>query len=214
MPDGDIVHSKLLPIYQKPYIWLCEGKADSDECESVVLDAFKRDLMKRDLPIALAERIGNLLYEISKNVTGDANNFNWADWAEANKQLEQLANEVNIPHRTKELILGAAKSCLHDIRYATSSETDSAQEVVLRRYMQRVYESDFEKPALLNHPHHAGTDAEVLKQRIAAIRPGISNAINRWGKQALKNGSMKKLRKPPKRHRREVDLNDDDLLSQ
>lgn len=32
MPDGDIVHNRLRRVYQKPYIWLCEGKATSDEC--------------------------------------------------------------------------------------------------------------------------------------------------------------------------------------
>lgn len=44
MADGDIVHGRLRKLYQKPYKWLCGGKATSNECARVVLEKLKQDI--------------------------------------------------------------------------------------------------------------------------------------------------------------------------
>ena len=47
MADGDIIHSRLGGIYQKPYKLLCEGKATIDECAHVLIQAFNKDIVKK-----------------------------------------------------------------------------------------------------------------------------------------------------------------------
>ncbi|MDM9380077.1 hypothetical protein QUB80_05105 [Chlorogloeopsis sp. ULAP01] len=39
MPDGDIVHSQLSGLYQKPYLVVCEGKLDRNECVRITMGA-------------------------------------------------------------------------------------------------------------------------------------------------------------------------------
>ena len=44
MPDGDIVHVRLAPRYQKPYKQICEGRFGDSELAHEVLRPLKRDL--------------------------------------------------------------------------------------------------------------------------------------------------------------------------
>lgn len=68
MPDGDIVHSRLRRLYQKPYKWLCEGTATSDACARVVLEKLKQDIQaKGDLPIALSQAMAARVAQIISN---------------------------------------------------------------------------------------------------------------------------------------------------
>lgn len=48
MPDGDIIHNGLRRLYQKPYKWLCEGKADNDECARELLKSLRVYLKRQD----------------------------------------------------------------------------------------------------------------------------------------------------------------------
>lgn len=69
MPDGDIVHSRLRRLYQKPYKWLCEGTATSDECARAVLEKLKQDIQaKGDLSIVLAQAMAASVAQIISNL--------------------------------------------------------------------------------------------------------------------------------------------------
>ena len=62
MPDGDILRNGFRRLYQKPYKWLCDGKADDEECSQAALRALKQDLIKKgDLPIHLAQNMADIL---------------------------------------------------------------------------------------------------------------------------------------------------------
>ena len=64
MPDGDIVHNRLRRLYQKPYKWLCDGKATSDECARAVLEKLKQDIKdKGDLPVMLIQSMADKLVQ-------------------------------------------------------------------------------------------------------------------------------------------------------
>ena len=64
MPDGDIVHDRLRRLYHKPYKWLCQGKATSDECARAVLGKLKKDIQnKGNLPIVLIQSIADSLIQ-------------------------------------------------------------------------------------------------------------------------------------------------------
>lgn len=104
MPDGDIVHSGLRRLYQKPYQWLCEGKADWNECARIAMEALKRDLMRKgDLPIMLAKRMEESL----DRVINDANKNGVVDWAALNMEFDRLEQQANGSHYLKTLALDA-----------------------------------------------------------------------------------------------------------
>ncbi|MBW4552634.1 MAG: hypothetical protein KME35_16225 [Aphanocapsa sp. GSE-SYN-MK-11-07L] len=68
MTDGDIVHSRLRRLYQKPYGWLCEGTATSDECARVALEKLKQDIKaKGDLPVALFQAMAASVAQVISN---------------------------------------------------------------------------------------------------------------------------------------------------
>lgn len=90
MPDGDIVHGKLPGLYQKPYKWICEGKASNNECVGALMRALMRDLKKKDAaPVVLAKRIGEQLKLSIHNGS--------QSWGVLSQQLDQIARQAECP---------------------------------------------------------------------------------------------------------------------
>lgn len=209
MPDGDIVHSRLARFYKKPYQWLCERKANSDECARVAMEALKRDLMRKgDLPIILAKRMG----EILERTINDASESSSVDWVALNMEFDTLVWQADGRPDLKELTLCAAKSVLHDLRYGREIDADNTSEAILKRYMfNGVYESEFKERILLFSEHHNGIDEVTLTGRIEEIQAGILAATSRWAKKATEDQSVENLRLPRRPRLKPVDL-DEDLL--
>jgi hypothetical protein len=208
MPDGDIIHSRLRWVYQKPYKWLCEGKADSQECAWVVMKALLKDIKnKGNEPIKLAKSIGSTISQ----VINDFSKNGVVSWTALSEELNRLAQQTRVSHYIKELVIHAAKEVIHDLRYQKIVDTNNLSEVVVERYMQQVYKSNFEKCIPLTPKHYAGVDAKTLETRIKAIKPEISNAISYWANQANTGDEVKKLRRPVRRkvtQIKPVDLNE------
>jgi hypothetical protein len=65
MPDGDKVHVKLAPRYQKVYMQLCEGHSGDAELAHEVLRPLKRDLRDYgDEPLKLLQQVTTELNQI------------------------------------------------------------------------------------------------------------------------------------------------------
>jgi hypothetical protein len=65
MPDGDVIRNSLKRFYKKPYKWLCEGKATTDECAQAVMEALKKDLIQNgNLPVILAQNMAGRLDQV------------------------------------------------------------------------------------------------------------------------------------------------------
>jgi hypothetical protein len=208
MPDGDIVHNRLARLYQKPYQWLCEGKADSDECARVAMEALKRDLKRKgNLPVMLAKRMGESL----ERAISDVGENGSVDWAALSVEFDRLAQQADGSHYLKELTLHAGKSVLRDLRYGREIDADNASEAILKRYMYQVYKSGFKERIPLTSEHHAGIDEVVLNRRIEGIHADILAAISKWAKKATKDESVANLRLLPRPELKPVDL-DEDLL--
>lgn len=208
MPDGDIVHNKLGWRYQKPYKSLCEGKASTSECAWAVMKALKEDLkQKGDIPVVLAQRMGE---KLSQLVIESGKNGS-VDWTSLSMKLEKIAQQANGSHYLKELVLSAGKSFLQDLRYGREVDIKSASEIIVRRYMNKVYESEFKERIPLTSTHHAGIDGVVLTNRIEQSESDIKAGITNWAKQANRDGSVAKLRLPNRRQVNTIDM-DEDLL--
>ena len=114
MPDGDIIHNRLLGIYQKPYQILCEGKLERNECFWILMGAVLKDIkFRRADAIALCNQMGEYIAQVIRNSAGNL----FTCWADLRKKLDQLAQQANISNRTKSLVLDSAKDILHDLRY-------------------------------------------------------------------------------------------------
>lgn len=181
MPDGDIVHNSLRRLYQKPYKWLCEGKASSDECARVVLEKLKQDIKdKGDLPVILAQSMANSLSQATTAV----NELGAGDYAALSTEFEQLVQQPDGPHDLKELVLRAGKSVLRDLRYGEEVDVGNASYMILERYVNEVYESGFKECVPLASKHHAGIDQATLSERIKKIEPIIKAGISKFAKHA------------------------------
>lgn len=113
MPDGDIVHSRLRRLYQKPYKWLCEGTATNDECARALLEKLKQDIKaKGDLPVALSQSMADSVAQVSSHLEEARE----SDFVKLSKEFEALAQKANGRLDLKELALRAGKSLLNDLR--------------------------------------------------------------------------------------------------
>jgi hypothetical protein len=209
MPDGDIVHNRLRWVYQKPYKWLCEGKANSDECARVVLNALKKDLIRKgSLPVVLAHSMGSKLVQSVSSIGQHGS----VDWAALSIAFDQLAQRADGRHDLKELALRAGKSVLRDLRYGQVVSVENAPNLILSRYMHEVYESEFKERVPLTPKHHAGIDSAALNQRINTIESIIRNATCQWADKAVRDRKIEKIQLPRRQHVQKVDM-DEDLLA-
>jgi hypothetical protein len=206
MADGDIIHSRLRGIYQKPYKWLCEGKATIDECAHVLMQALKKDIVKKgDLPLKLAQKIGQIL---SQTISAPGENGS-VDCAALSLELDRLIWQFDGQPYVKELIRRAVKSWINDLRYGREVDFDNISAEILKRYMKEVYESEFTEKIPLTSIHHDGIDQATLSKRIGEIQPIIDDPIGEWAKTAIKEQSIEKLRMPRRFPQEPVDLNED-----
>ena len=210
MPDGDIVHSGLRRLYQKPYKWLCEGVADSDECARVLLEKLKRDIKgKGDLPILLAQEMADRILQVMSS----ADSHRESDFANLSIEFENLVQHTNGQHRLKELILRAGKSVLNDLRNKRAVNISHISEVISRRYMHEVYESEFQERIPLTLKHYANVTKETLEQRIQAMQPNINAGIHKFAQDAIKDQSVDKISLPRRSSRKAIDLEENLLAS-
>ncbi|RCJ29520.1 hypothetical protein A6769_35295 [Nostoc punctiforme NIES-2108] len=208
MPDGDIFHSELSGIYQKSYRILCEGKLERNECARITTQAFLKDIKKKGAaPIVIAKGMGKLLTQVTEH-TGENRSV---DWTALSKKLDRLAQQANIPNRAKSLVLDAGKSVLHDFRYGQKADASAIQELVIERYMQKVYLSSFEERIPLTRNHHAKVDHATVTERVEALQPDIFAQIHKWARKANDDEDVANLRRTRRSTIKEIDL-DEDLL--
>ena len=204
MADGDIFR-KLGRIYQKSYKWLCEGKASSTECARTVIKALKQDLkIKGNLPIILAQQMGEKLKQIFGDITG----LNCINWGVVNKEIEKIV-QVDGRHDLKELILRAGKKFIQDVRYGEAVDINSASEAIVKNYIYEVYESRFKECMPLTDKHYTGIDNVTLEGRINKMQPDVMTGINALAKKASIDGSVEKLRLPNRRQVTKIDMDED-----
>jgi hypothetical protein len=208
MPDGDIVHDRLRRLYQKPYKWLCEGKASSDECARSVLEKLKQDIKdKGDLPVMLIQRMTDKLVQSVSTV----NELEAQDYAVLSMEFDRLVQQSEGQPDLKELALRAGKSVLCDLRYGQEIDVGNASGVMLERYMNEIYESEFKERVPLTSKHYAGIEQVTLLERIKEIEPYIKVGISKFAKDVINKQSVAKLSLPRRSSRKAIDL-DEDLL--
>ncbi len=208
MPDGDIIHNKLARLYQKPYKFLCEGKASASECTRAILKALKLDLKnKGNLPVILAQRMSE---KLTQTLTNNASKNGSIDWATLNTDLEEIVLQSGGSHNVKELSLSASKVFIHELRYRRLElDAKNASEAIVQHYMNGVYESEFKERIPLTSEHYAGVDENTLTKRIEETEPDIRTVISAWAEKANADKGLANLRLPPRRQLDQVDLDED-----
>lgn len=209
MPDGDIVHNRLRRLYQKPYRWICEGKATSDECAQVVMESLKKDLIQKgDLPISLCQSMADNLVQAISSV----DELRAEDYTALSIGFDRLIQKVDGRPDLKELALRAAKNVLNDLRHGREVDVAHVSVTILERCMHEVYESEFKERIPLTSEHYAGVDYATLSKRIEEIQPNINAGIYKFANDAIKSQSVAKLSLPRRSLRKAIDL-DEDLLA-
>ncbi len=205
MPDGDILRNGFRQLYQKPYRWLCDGKASDDECSQAALKSLRTDLIKRgNLPINLAKNIADIF---SQAIDTNGGNL-YVNYVELSMNLDSLVRRYDGPHNLKELILRAGKSCLHDLRYGHSVDLQNISIDILSRYIREVYESEFKMRVLLKAQDTGNIDEKKMKCRLNAMDIDISSAIVQWSKKATIDQGIEKIRMPRRKNVVAIDLNE------
>lgn len=205
--DGDRFHG-LSGLYQKPYQQMCEAKFDLKICIWITMEAFLKDLKKKGAAaIQLAKQIGEILKQGIKNTSNNQS----IDWGDLSKKLDKLGQQVNIPNRTKSLVIEAGKSILNDLRYGQQFEISTIGEIVIERYMQKVYVSEFEgRIPLISNPQ-AKVDNVKFIDRLEALRKDIFLEIRKLAKKADADGDVAKLKRSRPSEGKEIDLEEDQV---
>lgn len=204
MPDGDIFHG-LSGLYQKPYRILCEGKLERNECAWMTMQAFLKDIKKKgDGAILIAKGMGKLLAQEIKDCDDISSRS-----ADLSKKLDRLAQQANIPNRTKSLVLEAGKTVLNRLRNGDEFDTSAIPELLIEGYMQKVYVSEFEAriPPISND--HAQVDNFTFTERMEALRKDIFDQINKWAKKANVDEGVANLRRNRRSQVKEIDMEED-----
>lgn len=206
MPDGDIIHSRLRRLYQKPYKWLCEGAAAGDECARAVLEKLKQDIKaKGDLPILLAQAMAAIVAQIISSLEEASE----SDFARLSVEFDNLVQRADGSPYIKELILRAGKGYLNDLRNRREVNITHTSEAIWRRYAHEVYESEFKERIPLTSEHYAGVTQEILDERIEVMQPSIDSGIRKFTQTAIRNQSVAKLSMPRRSSRKAIDLGED-----
>jgi hypothetical protein len=210
MPDGDIVHSQLSGLYQKPYKWLCEGKANNSENAWVVKGAVIRDIQTNygNVAVKYAKRMGEMLRQMMVENVGPHSSVNWAALS---TEIDRQVGQAKVKHHVQELLRRAGKGILHEFRYKHTAETNNLPEAVVERLFLEVYKASFEQRIPLTPTHHADVDNATVTERVEAIRSDMLADISKWAKKATANEDVKNLRRSPREKVKEIDL-DEDLL--
>ena len=210
MPDGDIVHSQLSGFYQKPYKWLCEGKANNSENAWVVKGAVIRDIQTNygNVAVKYAKRMGEMLRQMMVENVGLHSSVNWAALS---TEIDRQVGQAKVKHNVQELLRRAGKGLLHEFRYNHTAETSNLPEAVVKRLFQEIYKSNFEQRIPLTSNHHADVDKATVTERVEAIHSDMLADISKWAKKATANEDVKNLRRSPREKVKEIDL-DEDLL--
>ncbi len=206
MPDGDIVHSRLRRLYQKPYKWLCEGTATSDECARALLEKLKQDIKaKGDLPVVLSQAMADSVAQISRHLEEARE----GDFAKLSIEFEVLAQKADGRPDLKELTLRAGKGLLNDLRNGREVDITHISEAIFGRYIHEVYESEFKERIPLTSEHHAGVTQGTLERRIEAMQSSVDSGIQKFAQNAIRNQSVDRLSLPRRPSRKAIDLNED-----
>jgi len=211
MPDGDIVHSQLSGLYQKPYKWLCEGKANNSENAWVVKGAVIRDIQTNygNVAVKYAKRMGEMLRQMMVENVGPHSSVNWAALS---TEIDRQVRQAEVKHDVKELLRRAGKGILHEFRYNPTAETRNLPEAVVERLFQEVYKSKFVERIPLTPNQPDGVDNATVAERVEAFRPDIFADISQWAKKTNANKDVKNLRRSPRKNVKEVDIHNEDLL--
>ncbi len=143
MPDGDIVQCRLRRLYQKPYKWLCEGVATSDQCARLVLEQLKKDIKaKGNLPVVLAQAMAASVAQIICRFESANEN----DFSRLSIEFGSRTQIVDGPHHLKELTSRAGKHSLNDLRNGREEDIVNVAEVIFTRYRTYVSKWDTIEP--------------------------------------------------------------------
>jgi len=195
MPDGDIIHRSLPRLYQRPYRFLCEGKATDAECSQALLRALKRDLQKVGNAVArTAFVIGDAIELARANPRG-------FDAAAANATIDATLQAVRCPSAHREGLRDAARDVVHDLRYGGDGGGRNLGTEVFQRFAVRRAESQFESRVPLTDVHHNGADPGEIEGRVRAMAPDVRRAAAAFARKVALGGSVGDFRLPPQRRR-------------
>lgn len=208
MPDGDIYHPGVGGRFQKPYRMICEERMPLETVERAVLSAVKHQIQRQGdvllrQTLAIGVVVERALLETGFDVTRGC--------SLASVEVDELRYASALPPRYADLIVDAAKSYLHEVRYGREGIGDSPTELILERVFERCYRTEFEAPVLGKSGHYGNADPEAVQQQINDLRPRIIPVFRSWAERAVKHGALSHLRLPRRAPRPKIRL-DDNLL--
>lgn len=194
MPDGDRIHIRLAPIYQKVYKQLCEGQYRDEELAIEALRSLKKDIQKYgDGPIKVIEQVAIQL----KRIPSGPLLKEMVDWCEESMKIDKLMQQVNSSKRAINWATQACKEQLDELRYDECLHNFLFE--ITEKYLRNVYIANFEKRTPLKR-HYKGVNQTTVDTRLDCMRPHVIKGIVVLTMQIVQKGSVDTLRLP--RHSR------------
>lgn len=214
MPDADKVNTSLSRRYQKVYKQVCEGYFSSDALAYEVLKPLRKDIQGfGNAPLQFLQEVAAQLHELRalpllKPI------INWSEESERISELKGAYSQKLIPNRRgMNFALIACKEILRKIK-ANEPTNPKLLTDIAHKYIQRIYESNFEDPILLTEDHYLEVSTNELSSRLNTMKPFIDDGIEHFATQIERNGRAKPLRFPPRANKRQtVDLLNDNVFN-
>lgn len=194
MPDADKVPG-LGYRHQGVYKQVCEDVYSEEEVAYNELDKLRKDFQDySDAPIELIQQAATILSQSHGPLLKDL-----TDWGLIGRKLEKLEQEISqrtsANKRGFTLALEACKDVLHCLR--GGSVINNLELAIIKKYMSRVYESNF--VACIPRAHHyRQADSRMVETKLREMRPFIEEGLSYFANQVIQSGSVKFLRRHPK----------------
>lgn len=183
MPDGDIVHSKLAPIFHSAYRSMCSDGFDPEEEAHESAIPLKKLLQSRgDSPLHFLDECYERLKDGIPTNPGQI--------------IDELARQYYGDQSGMEVARDAVSRYIDDCRY---DGYPVEREELVKGYIKQTYIADFCEKIPLNVEHYNYIHPDEFSDRLIAIEPFIDREVQTFAKQMMRDNSTANLRRRPYR---------------
>lgn len=207
MPDADKI-GKLSRRWSKMYRKICEGHFDNTSLANDAMNPLMKDIEGYgNYPIRLLKEVSIRLDDIRNNpLFLPTRNWNDEDHFIRNLGFTYM-HKYRSNQRGMNIAIAAYKDVVHNFRNE-GDVSGNSYEVLIRRYIRRIYDSNFAELVPFAGKNHIDVDWDI-NQRLNEIDNFVDKNIDSLASQIVRKGKIGRLRQPRSTPQRTVTIEDD-----
>lgn len=191
MPDRDIVHPVLPRKYYTAYKQICEAHESDEEIVRTALKGLRRGLQEYgDEHLRIIDEVCSNFERISSMPLFLPS----VNWNEESQRIDKLFQQTTGNSRAISMLKDACKIHMHAIRFDGNVEDHKVQ--ILRHYINKVYDADFEQRVPLNQKHYNDETQANINKRLRKIKPYAESYFMAFAEKISKTDTVKSIPEP------------------